>query len=318
MDSSLLDLRVARIARETASIRSFLLESPDERELPPFTAGAHVDVVTPCGSTRQYSLCNDPADRSHYLIAVLQEPDSRGGSRSMHEDVQVGATLCVSRPRNHFELADADHSVLVAGGIGITPLLCMAEHLSSTRASFELHYCARSRESAAFLERLLRSRYRDRVRCYFDDDASTARFDTASFLGKRAPGTHLYVCGPKGFIDYVEAISRRAGWPEPSIHREHFGANAARSGSQFEVMVASTRRTYLVPEGLSVTQVLNREGLRIPVSCEQGVCGTCLTRVLDGVPDHRDLYLSGEERQRNDAFLPCCSRARSEVLVLDL
>lgn len=236
----------------------------------------------------------------------------------MHEQVQVGATLTVSRPRNHFELACGDHSVLFAGGIGITPLLGMAEHLTSTQQSFELHYCARSRESAAFLERLGRSRFRNRIRCYFDDESGERKFDVPSILGTHTPGAHLYVCGPKGFIDHVESRSRRAGWPEASIHREHFGAVAAASGSEFEVEIASTRRKYVIPERQSVAQVLNREGIHIPVSCEQGVCGTCLTRVLDGVVDHRDLFLSDEERKRSDAFLPCCSRAKSAVLVLDL
>jgi vanillate O-demethylase ferredoxin subunit len=313
-----LDLRVARIACETESILSFCLAHPAGGELPPFTAGAHVDVLTPAGVTRQYSLCNEPGDTSHYQIAVLNEPRSRGGSRSMHDDVRVGTTLTVSVPRNHFPLVPTAHAILLAGGIGITPLLAMAEHLSSSGQSFELHYCARSQGNAAFLERIRQSRFKDSVHWHFDD-AAPAGFDCASVLGAPGRDKHLFVCGPSGFIDFARQTARKAGWAETCIHHEHFGASpAASSGDQFEVVVASTGKTYRIPEGRSVAQVLNREGVHIPVSCEQGVCGTCLTRVLEGVPDHRDLFLTDQERDGNAAFLPCCSRAKSAVLVLDL
>ena len=316
--NNFLDLQVARITSETESIRSFCLAHPAGGELPPFTAGAHVDVHTPAGVTRQYSLCNEPWDTSHYMIAVLKEPRSRGGSRSMHDDVQVGTKLAVSVPRNHFPLVPSAHTILVAGGIGVTPLLGMAEHLCSSGQSFEFHYCARSQANAAFLERLRQSRFKESVHLHFDDAAPSARFDCASVLGAPACEKHLFVCGPSGFIEFVEQTARRAGWAETCIHHEHFSAGPAGSGSRFEVVVASTGKTYLIPEGRSVAQVLNLEGVHVPVSCEQGVCGTCLTRVLEGVPEHRDLFLTDEERDGNLAFLPCCSRAKSAVLVLDL
>lgn len=312
------DLQVAQTTCETDGVRSFRLVCPSGRELVQFTAGAHLDVLTPSGATRQYSLCNDPADRSHYLIAVLQEVQSRGGSRSMHEHVRVGTTLNVSSPRNHFPLVPASHSVLIAGGIGITPLLGMAEHLSSAKQSFVLHYYARSATNAAFVERLKQARYRDQVHFHFDDALPGERADAAAAIGTYAPDRHLYVCGPRGFIEFVEQAALRTGWPGPALHHEHFAGSVSTSGSEIEVLIASTRKTYRIPEGLSVAQALNQAGVHIPMSCEQGVCGTCLTRVLSGVPEHRDLFLSDEERQRNDTFLPCCSRSKSTVLVLDL
>jgi vanillate O-demethylase ferredoxin subunit len=261
--NNFLDLQVQQVTSETDAIRSFRLALPNGNELPPFTAGSHVDVLTPGGAMRQYSLCNDPGDRSQYLIAVLQEPQSRGGSRSMHQDVHVGTTLAVSFPRNHFPLASANHTILLAGGIGITPLLGMAEQLSSAKQSFELHYCARSKIHAAFLERIRQSRFRDRVHCHFDDVSPNEALDVASVLGVPAADRHLYVCGPRGFIEFVEQVARRTGWPESSIHHEHFGGEATRPGSEFEVVIASTRKTYRIPDDRSVADVLNREGVHI-------------------------------------------------------
>ena len=319
--TSTLSVRVARKAVEALDICTFELVSADGAALPPFGAGAHVDVQLPGGITRQYSLCNDPKETHRYLIGVLNDPASRGGSRALHEEVREGQVLQISTPKNHFPLAhEARHSLLLAGGIGITPILCMAERLAVAGAEFEMHYCARSVERTAFRTRIANSGFSERVRFHFDDGASEQKLDLEALLAKPQVGAHLYVCGPKGFMDAVLNMARDKGWAQEQLHYEYFGAEVAKSDSDasFDIKLASSGRVIMVPKDKTVTQALADEGVDILVSCEQGVCGTCLTRVLEGMPDHKDSYLTPEEQATNDQFLPCCSRAKSPVLVLDL
>jgi vanillate O-demethylase ferredoxin subunit len=318
-----LRVRVARKAVEATDICSLELVSVDGGALPGFSAGSHVDVHLPGGTVRQYSLCNDPAETHRYLIAVLRDPASRGGSVAVHDAVQEGDELQISAPKNHFALAhEAGHSLLLAGGIGVTPILCMAERLGVMGVSFEMHYAARSRERTAFVERIQGSAFADKVCFHFDDGAQDQRLDLPALLARPQPGTHLYVCGPKGFMDAALATARAAGWGEQQLHWEFFsaGAEAApRTGDEaIEVQLASSGRVITVAPDQTVTQALAEAGVEVLVSCEQGVCGTCLTRVLQGTPDHRDVYLTPEEQAANDQFTPCCSRARSPRLVLDL
>ncbi len=291
----------------------------DGAQLPAFTAGAHIDVHVAPGIVRQYSLCNPPHERHRYVIGVLRDPSSRGGSRAMHDQIQAGAKLTISAPRNHFPLVDAPRSLLLAGGIGVTPLLAMAETLSAQGAPFELHYCTRSPERTAFRDRILSAPYAAQVRFHHD---SARPVDLPALLAGLERGTHIYFCGPAGFISHVKASAAALGWPENQLHLEYFGADAAGApveGDQpFDVKLASNGACYTVPVGRTVLQVLSEAGVFVPASCEQGVCGTCLTRVLDGVPDHRDLYLTEEEQAANDQFTPCCSRSRSATLLLDL
>ena len=316
-----IEVRVTRKAAEAEAICSFELQAVDGRPLPAFSAGSHVDVHLPGGLVRQYSLCNDPGETHRYLIAVLKDAASRGGSVAMHEQVHAGDTLTISAPKNHFALAhDATEHLLLAGGIGITPLLCMAERLAVTGAAFTLHYATRSRARTAFVERIAASPFAARVQHHLDDGEPAQRLDLAQVLAAPRPGCHLYVCGPQGFMDAVLSTARAAGWPEAQLHWEFFGAtpvDTAGDGS-FEVQLASSGRVILVGKDQSVAQALEAAGVIVPTSCEQGVCGTCLTRVLDGVPDHRDLYLTPEEQAAGDQFTPCCSRAKSARLVLDL
>jgi len=314
-------VRVAARRDEACDIVSFELEALDGVALPPFTAGSHIDVRLEDGLIRQYSLCSDPQRTHRYQIAVLKEAASRGGSQAMHERVRAGGLLEISAPRNHFELAQvAPHSLLLAGGIGVTPILCMAERLSTLGAAFEMNYCARSRERAAFRERIARSDFAARVQFHFDDEAPSQRLDIERLLRGAPAGTHLYVCGPKGFMDAVLATARAADWPEARLHYEFFAAapSAPVDGASFEVKLASSGRVIAVPPQRTVLQALLDAGVEVPVSCEQGICGTCLTKVLEGEPDHRDLFLTPAEQARNDCFTPCCSRARSALLVLDL
>lgn len=319
--SQRLRVRVARKRAIALDIASFELVGADGKSLPPFSPGSHIDVELPGGLTRQYSLCNDPAESHRYVIAVLRQANGRGGSRAMHDEVREGEHIDISAPKNHFPLARASKaSLLLAGGIGITPLLCMAEHLSARAQPFLLHYCARSEERAAFTDRIRQSRFAGNVRFHFDDGAPGQKLDIAAVLREPQDGTHLYVCGPKGFMDAVLATARGNGWPEDWLHYEFFNADPVKlaGDGSFDVEVASSGRVIPVAPEQTVVAALADAGVHVPTSCEQGVCGTCLTRVLAGEPDHRDLYLSPDEQAANDRFMPCCSRAKTARLVLDL
>jgi len=321
MNPGELEVRVARRQAEAQDICSFELVQTNGQPLPAFSAGSHIDVHLPNGLTRQYSLCNDPRESHRYLIGVLRDPASRGGSQAMHEAVQEGSVLRISAPKNHFALAHgASRSVLLAGGIGITPILCMAERLALSDAAFELHYCTRSRERTAFAQRIAQSAFAPQVHFHFDDGDAAQKLALAQLVGTVQPGVHLYVCGPKGFMDAVLAAARAAGWPAEQLHYEFFGAEVAKSESDgaFEVKLASSGRVIQVAKEQTVVQALAAAGVEVATSCEQGVCGTCLTRVLEGVPDHKDMYLTPEEQAANDQFTPCCSRSCSPLLVLDL
>lgn len=306
---------------EADNIVSFELASIEGQSLSAFSAGSHIDVHLPNGLVRQYSLCNPPQERHRYQIGVLLDPMSRGGSQSMHEQVHEGSRLYISEPRNLFPLVhEAAHSVLFAGGIGITPILCMAERLAQAGARFELHYCGRSAARMAFIERLRGSTFADRVHFYFDGDEANPPLDAAQVLSGPAHDRHLYVCGPAGFMDFVLNTARQHGWAEGQLHREYFASAPVDTleTDSFEVQVASSGQCLQVPADRSVAEVLLEAGIEIPLSCEQGICGTCMTRVLAGEPDHRDLFMTDAEHARNDQFTPCCSRARSARLVLDL
>ena len=321
-----LQVRVVRKAAEAQDIVTLELVAADGKALPPFSAGSHIDVHLPglAGGPslmRQYSLCNDPQETHRYLIGVLRDPASRGGSQAVHERVQEGDLLTISAPRNHFELAHAaQRSLLLAGGIGVTPLLCMAERLAMTGANFRMHYATRSPVRTAFRGRIAGSSFANRVQFHFDDGDAAQKLNLPQLLAAPEPGTHLYVCGPRGFMDAVLNTARAQGWPEAQLHCEFFSAEVAKSDSDtgFEVRLASTGRIIRVPKDQTVTQALAAAGVEIMVSCEQGVCGTCLTRVLEGVPDHKDSYLTPEEQAANDQFTPCCSRSKTPQLVLDL
>ena len=320
MNTDLLQVRVERKQQEAEDICSYELVSVDGAPLPVFTAGAHIDVHLGSGLVRQYSLCNPPHERQRYLIGVLRDPSSRGGSKAMHDEVRAGATLRISAPKNHFPLVDSQRSLLLAGGIGVTPILAMAEALSARDAAFEMHYCARSPERTAFRQRIAAAPFAPRVHFHYDSGDAAQKLDLPVLLARLDRRTHIYLCGPAGFIDHVKATAKAHDWPHEQLHLEYFGAAApAAEGDQpFEVRLASSGKVYAIPAGGTVLRVLNDAGVFIPASCEQGVCGTCLTRVLDGVPDHRDLYLDEAEQAANDQFTPCCSRSKTPTLLLDL
>ncbi|BEV17292.1 PDR/VanB family oxidoreductase [Herbaspirillum sp. DW155] len=315
-----LQVKVAARREEADGIVGLDLVSVDGVPLPAFTAGAHIDVHLPGGLLRQYSLCNAPHEQHRYQIGVLRDANSRGGSVAVHEALKVGGVVTIGVPRNQFALVPAQHSLLLAGGIGVTPILCMAESLAASGASFEMHYCARSPARQAFRERIAASGFSGRVVHHYDDGDAAQKLDLDALLAHADPSTHLYVCGPAGFISYVVDTARARGWPESQVHFEYFGAAPVQAdgNGSFDVKLASSGQVYTIPADRTVIQVLCEHGVDVPVSCEQGICGTCLTRVLEGEPDHRDQYLTDEERAANDQFTPCCSRARSPLLVLDL
>ncbi|HEX9396464.1 MAG TPA: PDR/VanB family oxidoreductase [Burkholderiales bacterium] len=314
-------VRVAQIQREATDILSFELAPSDGRPLPPYAPGAHIDVHLAPDLIRQYSLCDAPDSSDKYRIAVKREEKSRGGSRAMHETVQIGAKLEIGEPRNNFPLAaSASRHLLVAGGIGVTPLLSMAQHLWRRQTPFELQYFTRSREHAAFHTLLSSAELRDKVRFHYGYEAEQVRDCLHNLLRRQPDGTHLYVCGPRPFMDLVESTATPA-LPRGSVHLEYFSADpASLSGPReaFEIAVASTGSCYRVPADKSIVQVLAENGIDIPVSCEQGVCGTCLTGVVDGVPDHRDVFLTDEERRAGKRMLLCVSRARTPRITLAL
>ncbi|TCJ96920.1 PDR/VanB family oxidoreductase [Nocardia alba] len=300
----------------TPEIALFDLAPVDGTEFASYTAGSHVDVDLGSGLVRQYSLCGPPEPR-RYRLAVLNVANSRGGSRAMHA-LAVGDRVRISAPRNHFPLADTHSHVLIAGGIGITPLLAMLTHLERVRADYVLHYSARTRSRAAFLDELSGN---PRVRFHFDDEDPALLLDITRDLGDPRPDTAVYVCGPDGFMDYVVGKAEALGWPRSALHTERFGTNlttpADAGQAGFTVRLASTGTEYSVGEDQSVLDVLLDNGVDAPFSCQQGICGECVVRVLAGEPDHRDDVLSDAERA-DGMFTTCSSRAHSPVLEVDL
>ena len=313
-------VKVLRKTQEAQDIASFELARPDGSALPAFSAGSHIDVQVPGGPVRQYSLCNDAAENHRYRIAVLRDANSRGGSAAMHDVVREGDTLTISEPRNHFPLVHAQRTLLFAGGIGVTPLLAMAQRLAAIDADFTLHYCTRSPARTAFRGEIAASSWTQRVQFHFDDGDAAQKLDLERALGAPQGGTHVYVCGPAGYIDFVVKTAQRLGWPEDQVHLEYFGAAPQDTSGDggFQVKIASSGAVYDVAADQTVVQALQAHGIEILTSCEQGVCGTCITRVLQGECDHRDLYFTDEEKAANDQFTPCCSRAKTPLLVLDL
>ncbi len=308
-------VRVTAVRQVAEDVRTFELVAADGRPLPPPTAGSHLVIEVPAGLLRHYSLCGDPRDASRYVIAVKREAAGRGGSASMHDAVEPGSILTIAGPRNQFPLApQPSFSVLIAGGIGITPLFAMAQALQHTHSPWELHYCARSAAHAAFLGELSALRP-SAVTPYL---SPTPIFDAATEFSRFRPGTHVYCCGPAGLMQAVADATSH--WPEGLIHFEWFStpADTEVPNGTFEVELARSGMVLAVPGHLSVLQVVRAAGIDVPSSCEEGVCGTCETRVLAGAVDHRDHVLSPAERRANGSMMICVSRAEGGRLVLDL
>jgi vanillate O-demethylase ferredoxin subunit len=298
------------------------LETKDGTALPAWQPGSHIDLHLGQGITRQYSLCGSHRDTSAYQIAVKLEPQSRGGSRFVHESLSIGSELYISAPRNHFELElDADHTILMAAGIGITPIISMARWLEEKRQRFDLFYFTRSANHAAFREELESGLLKQSSKLHFGLERGEVEGVLERALGEHKDRTHLYMCGPQAFMDTVRAVAVHAGWPEEALHLEYFAA-AEPAGpdarSSFELRLARSGKTVTIPVNKTIVDVLREEHVDVETSCEQGVCGTCVATVLDGIPEHHDCFLTTQEKARGDCMAVCVSRSRSRVLVLDL
>lgn len=314
----LVDVKVVRRSRETAEIALIELVAT-EGQLPEFQAGDHIDLRLPNGLIRQYSLCSAPGMPDRYRLGVLLANRSRGGSRAVHA-LKVGETLQISRPRSAFPLDEgAEKTILVGGGIGITPMIAMAHRLSELGKDFELHYCARSRLHVAFRNELERGSFARSIRWRFDGQNGLTSFNPLVDLADPAPGKHLYVCGPKGFMKFVLDSAENLGWSTSNVHFESFEPPAPRTDDKgFHVVAKRSGIEADVPPGRTMASVLQEAGIKVSVSCEQGICGTCLVNVLEGLPDHRDTYQTGGEKLANRQVALCCSRALTPTLVLDM
>jgi vanillate O-demethylase ferredoxin subunit len=311
-----MQLRVRSITYLAKAINGYELVDPRGRDLPRFAPGAHVELRAGRFS-RQYSLWNDPAERRRYCIAVLRESESRGGSRHLHEHVRAGDVVEVSVPRNNFPLDLGERHLLIAGGIGIAPIMSMVTELRRRRAKFMVHYCTRSPRQTAFRRELAPLAAEGRLRFHYDGGDPAQSLDITVALREPRPGTHLYYCGPAPLMAAATAAAR--DWPARTVHCEYFTGvpePPATEDRPFRVQLAKTGGEYEVRAGETIAEVLQSHGVGVRTSCELGYCGTCLTPYLAGEPDHRDQVL--DENGRRHYVLICCSRAKSPVLVLDL
>ncbi len=292
------------------------LESASQQPLPAFAPGAHIDVHLPVGSVRQYSLCST-AEAENYQICVRLDQASTGGSRWLHQALNVGDRLTISAPRNHFPLPDAPRTLLFAAGIGLTPLLVMAEALAVKQANFQLHIYLKRHDELAFNDRL--AQLGEHVIIHYSSEGDSLRHQIPDDL-KRPENSALVACGPAGFMDHLQQLAQQYGWRPEQLHSERFKADntLTTTGDSFEVEIASSGARFTVGKTQSIAEVLEAAGIEIELSCEQGMCGACITGVVSGAPDHRDEVLSLKERAANDCIVLCCSRAHSPLLVLDL
>ena len=303
---------VERVETLAEGVRGLTLRAAGGGELPSWQPGAHVDLRLAPGLVRQYSLCGDPADRHRWEVAVLREPESRGGSRHVHERLAPGTRLDADGPRNHFELGDSPAYLFIAGGIGITPILPMISAAEAAGARWRLLYGGRRRASMAFLDRL--AAHGDRVTVRPQD---TGGLLDLGLLDRPLSGTLVYCCGPEPLLAAVEA--RCAGWPPGALRVERFTPPALDGPERdFDVLLAGSGRTVRVPAGVSILKAVVEAGVPVLSSCQEGTCGTCETGVLDGEPEHRDAVLTEAERAAGDVMMICVSRCRGERLTLDL
>lgn len=315
----LLSLRVNSLVFEAQGVFSIELQAPDRRVLPPFTAGAHIDLHLPNGLIRSYSLVNAQTERDRYVVGVSKDANSRGGSRYIHEVLRPGDSVTVSAPRNNFTLNEsAEQSVFIAGGIGITPILCMIRRLEALKKPWKLYYCARTRKAAPFLRELTELANGDdqRVVHNFDAERGGQLLDITEAIAGY-DDADIYCCGP---LPMLEAFERATAKLESEkIHVEYFAAKQAPSTEGgFDVELAKSNKTLHVPKGKTILDTVLDAGVVVPFSCLEGICGSCETKIISGEVDHRDLLLSEQEKSANKTMMICCSGSKGGKLVLDL
>jgi len=315
-----LSLIIEQIKQQSEHVKSFRLRAPDGGVLPEFQPGAHIQVKVrlPDNSQtyRHYSLLSSPDDREHYEIAVLKETDGRGGSRYMHEQINESDDIEIRPPKNEFPIVgNPDHSILIAGGIGITPILSMVHELASDKQSFELHYSSRTYEGLAFRERI-EQLAGDKAHFYASREPRSQRLDLEKLLSTPRTGVHIYFCGPRRMITAIRDTAEAQGWPAAQIHFESFGAQPTADDQPIHVTLARSNKTITVPANQTILEALLDSGIDVPHDCKRGECTMCATQVLEGEPDHRDLCLSKDEK--DSSMCVCVSRSKSNKLKLDL
>ena len=316
--TTLYDVVVKNRHVEGGNIAVMEFESATSATLPKVEAGAHIDVHLPNGMVRQYSLCQNPNDEGKFRLGILRDPESRGGSISAFDEIKDGMQIQVSEPKNLFPLLKAKHSVLIGGGIGITPLITMAYQLAHEGESFELHYCGASPEKCAFVDEIKNGELAQYTTFHFKSEGASHRAFFESAIKDIDLESHIYTCGPVGFMDWVINLATTHDFPEQQIQKEYFQVETDTSGDSFEVVAERSGKIIMVEAGETILQALAKEGIEIEMSCEQGVCGTCMCDVIEGEPDHRDVYFTDEEKASNEQILVCCSRSKTPRLVLDI
>jgi tetrachlorobenzoquinone reductase len=316
---SLIDVQLAEVETVARDTRVYTLRRPEGMSLPAYQPGAHIDIHLPNGLVRQFSLLNPAESPDSYVVAIKLDPASRGGSRFIFEQLQVGQTLKISAPRNNFPLVEGGEPiVLFAGGIGITPIWCMAQQLDAQARDWKLYYSCRSRADMAFLA-LLEKFGPQRVHLHFDDEADGKFLDLAAAIAAAPADAHLYCCGPNPMLTAFQAAT--SGRPSGRVHVEYFTPKEeAASGKLggFWVELARSGEEYFIPEGRKILEVLYEAGVDVDYSCELGICGECVTRVISGIPEHHDSVLSEEEQAANEKVMICCAGCKTERLVLDM
>ncbi|GGC93902.1 PDR/VanB family oxidoreductase [Chelatococcus reniformis] len=309
-----IDAIVSHVRDEALGVRSFEFAAASDIPLPDWPPGAHIDIEIDGGRiTRQFSLCG-AANSGTWTVAVLYESAGRGGSVWMHRNAVPKARLKVRGPRNHFPLREGAHTKLVAGGIGITPIIAMVRDLEAHGRSWELLYGGRRRETMAFLDELMQ--FGPKVMICPADELGHLNLD--AFLGRRDPDTNVYCCGPEQLLDAVQIFARE--WPDGALHLERFRPIRGRTFEDdrpFELELSRSGATVTVAAGETMVEAAARIGVHIPTSCGEGICGTCVCDVIDGMPEHRDSFLSDLDRNENRRVAPCCSRARTSKLAID-
>ncbi len=324
-----IQVRVRSVTYLGEDVNAYEVVPLETSELPGFTAGSHIDLYFRDGRVRQYSLCGDPRETRRYIFAVQREENGRGGSKAIHDIVHAGRILVISPPRNNFPLREnARHHVLIAGGIGVTPIVSMIRHLLVTRASFEVHYGARTWEKLAFHEDLTTLGLGDRLHVYVDGGDPGKGMDLGKIEAGAPADAHFYCCGPVGLMSGVKAVMSHR--PSSCVHFEHFVATGPAPkvpnelmrgecntiGVGFKVKLAKLGKSFDVPDDKTIVDVLRENGIEVATSCESGLCGTCRTRYLEGGPEHND-YVLDDEARRHEVLI-CCARSKTPTLVLDM